>query len=307
MNRIAFALIILQLFSACRNNSPSSSNVLRVANNGLLNSITSTKHSTETILLALQEKMADPLTAEKARFVAPKALAIDQLANDLNSRIEKIKDQLAKEQDNRTVSNNTLRQTRDLSHLLLSFRDSILLTNPYFKNQPETIPALFAEKFDQRIINGESINTLLFESISPLEAITLLSRFQLNIRELALRNAITLFESTTRRALICTFPMPLIGQSHQVLKPNGRLTLEVAMGEIRYNGLKKVRMKGKEIFQDDTGVYKDNFTAPSAAGKYKIPVIVTFTDQDGNERTVAKDINYEVMKCEASERKEQKE
>ncbi|MBO9658394.1 MAG: hypothetical protein J7527_06180, partial [Chitinophagaceae bacterium] len=281
MKRIALALIILPLLSACRNNSPSSINVLTVANDALLNSVTSTKHSAETVLLALQEKMADPLTAGKAEVLVPKALATDRQANALVSRIDKIKDQLAKEQNNQPLSNKILRQTADLPDLFLSFRDSIFLNNPYFNNKPDKMPALFAEKFDQRIINGESINTLLFESISPLEAITLLSRLQLNIRELALRNAATLLESTARRALICTFVMPLIGQSHQVLKPNGQLTLELALGEIKYRGLQKVVMNGKEILHDDTGVYKGNFTVPSIAGKYKIPVVASYIDQDG--------------------------
>lgn len=307
MKRILFALMMLQLLLACRNNTDSSNNALTIANEGLLRSAASTKLSTENILLAFQEKKADPTTAEKASLYEPKVLAIDRQANDLYGKIEQIKDQLWKERDKHTVSDKILQQTAGLPVLILSFRDSILQNNPYFENETQRDPVFFAENFDQRIINGESINQLLFEATSPLEATVLLTRLQLNIRELANKNAVIMFENTARRALICTYIMPLIGQSHQVLQPNGQLTLEIALGEIPYNGLQKVIVNGKEIPQNEAGVCKAIVTAPSVAGKYSIPVVASYTDQDGKEQTIKKDIKYEVMKCEVSHPERAKE
>ncbi|MCG2612704.1 hypothetical protein LZZ85_00370 [Terrimonas sp. NA20] len=305
--KIGGTLLILPCLFACKNNNPSSDNVLTIANDGLLQSITSAKQSTENVLLALQEKKADPLTAPKANVVEPKALAVDDQANDLVSRIEKIKDQLWQERNSHNVSEKILQQTAGLPDLFFSFRNTILLNNPDFINQVDSMPPLFAEHFDQRIIKGESINKLLFESISPSEAILILSRFQLNIRELALKSAVIMLQGTHRVALICTFVSPMIAQSHQVLKPNGQLTIELALGEIRYRGLQQVKMNGKELSLNETGTYKARFTAPSIAGKYKIPVVASFTDQDGKEQTIQKDITYEVMSCEVSNIKEQKE
>ncbi|MET0465205.1 MAG: hypothetical protein ABW007_18735 [Chitinophagaceae bacterium] len=298
MKRLVFVLTVLQFVSACTNRSDSSNNVLTIANEAILISIASTKSSTENLLLAFQEKKADPSTADKAKLLEPKLLAIESQANDLVSRIEQIKDELWKERKNRTVSGRILKQTDSLPALILSFRNFISQANPYFADEAKK-PVLFAEKFDQRIMNGESISKLLFESTSPQETTLLLSRFQLNIRELALRNTITVFENIAQRALICTFIMPMIGQSHQVLQPNGQLTVDIALGEVRYNGLQKVLVNGKEIPRDKTGVCKAEFTAPAFAGKYSIPVVASYIDQDGKEWTIKKDIKYEVMQCDA--------
>ncbi|PZR25912.1 MAG: hypothetical protein DI535_16530 [Citrobacter freundii] len=305
MNRIlfpVFTLCLLQLLFACKNSNTASNNVLTIANEALLNSIASTESATENVLLAFQEKKADPFTADKAKFFEPTLLTVDNQANDLVSRIERIKDEVWKERNNRTVSGKILKQTDSLPAMILSFRNFIRQTNPYLAGEAKRKPILFAEKFDQQIINGESVNKLLFESTSPLETTLLLSRFQLSIRELALGNAVTLLENTARRSLICTFIMPLISQSHQVLRPNGQLTLDIALGEIRYNGLQKVTANGKEVPQDEKGICKATFTAPATPGKYSIPVVASYTDQDGKEWMIKKDIQYEVTACEGKDK-----
>jgi hypothetical protein len=108
-------------------------------------------------------------------------------------------------------------------------------------------------------------------------------------------NKITsLIHSQTAYHPIHYWPWPIITQSSSIVKAGEEVKITAGIGGFMTNNKTEVLINGKNVPLNDLGVAEYSFSTSSVAGTYKIPIKMTYSDQDANVRVIERIITYKV-------------
>jgi hypothetical protein len=155
-----------------------------------------------------------------------------------------------------------------------------------------------AHTFPLEITNGDRDGFVnkYFNGLTFIAAIAMLSKLQNHIKLAENEYARTCAEWC--RPMICGYNKfsAIIGQSSNVLGPKDTLEVKAGIGEFTTSNHPSFSIGGKLIKPDelDCAIYR--MKVPDIPGRYSLPVIIGYIDQDGMKQQIVQDIRYEVIK-----------
>jgi hypothetical protein len=257
----------------------------------------------------LEDKLKDPLTRSKAEYWYSKLATLSLLgdrADSLLVRAEKVlagKDiHPAKEKINwpQVVSSRARISSNDFQQLYavldLTAKEMLALDSNV---SAAMMPFNFVTAAYGTSMPSFEEFRLLFGDIKPQHALVFIQQVRNNLRLRQARIAI-LFQELCHRPIFCGFaerPLPWVEQNSSVFETGDTLRITTGIVSARDYFQPNVSIRGKAIPIGPYGysVFSKKITAKP--GRYSVPVHMVFNDQDGNEQTLTKDVEYRVVAC----------
>lgn len=291
-------------------------NAFRTVNTSLMNSNENIANSNNTLYKSLQAKLADPQTAEKAKYWNDKAVMAQAYSASVYNYINSLKDQVLKEADlkinkdgtadykedyleasTRVFENNG--KGKELHDSLKAYIKNMLgidaSINTNFKNN-FPIDMSIPPTHSGNLRTGNEIKDWTFNyfHMTPaIAAITMLSKFQNNVKN-AENQVITYCHNQVGAVKVVYDQFAaLVGQSSNYVMPGQEIQITAGVGAYSKAAQPQITIGGtsQSLDIDGRAVYK--FQA-SGAGNHSVPVNVTFTKPDGTKETRSFNVEYTV-------------
>ena len=122
----------------------------------------------------------------------------------------------------------------------------------------------------------------------------MLSKFQNNIRINEERILVFCHEQIGSTGPNCTFISAISAQNKSVVQAGEKIEIYAGVGEFSSNMKTEVFIYDKPVRLDENAIAIYKLKAASKPGKYYVPVKINYTDQNGRQQTVQKEIEYTV-------------
>ena len=291
-------------------------NAFKTVNKSLENTNNTVDISTNSIMVSLEQKSKDAVTAAKGQIWYPKAVQVQNYSRDLFNYIQGLKDQILKDaggdpkdptkkfkEDNLDIATRLLIEKgkgKELLSRLSEYRNNVLkkidpkIDSAFAKSLPIdlTIPA-------SRTKAGKTWEGAYFHMVPTVAALTILSKFQNDVKTTENRVAAFCHEQVGKVEIIFDAFEAIVGQSTKYVMPGEEVEITAGLGAFSKSKLPDVFISGNKIALNDKGMAIHK--VPSGAiGEHTIPVKVTFTDQDGKPQERTFDVKYTVGQANAS-------
>ena len=284
----------------------------KTVDKSLQNSNANLTVANSTLYKSLEEKLADPKTAELAKIWQPNAEKAHKLADDMNSYIDGLKHELKvganlvmKEKDGKQVEDfkedNLDASTRlfetngkgpELEERLKTFKQAMLDIHPEIKTQFEkTLPVDFEPPLGMEGTK-KSFTSAYFHMTPTVAALTMLSKFQNNIKNA--ENQVTTFCHNKIGEVKVRFDKfgVLVGQSSNYVMPGQEVEITAGVGAYSAAAAPQISIGGTSVPTiDGKGTYK---VTASGSGEHTVPVVIRYKDQNGVDQTSPAEVKYTV-------------
>ena len=290
-------------------------NAFKTVNNSLQNTNTTVNKSTETLMKSLEQKMADPSTAEKARLWYPKAQQAQAYAKTVYSYIQGLKDQILikaggdpNNADKRYKDDNLDIATRmmvdkgsgkELLQKLSEFKKSILgIDNSIDSAFKDALPIDLTKPKTQSKSN-KTWEAVYFHMVPTVAALTILSKFQNDVR--TSENRVVQFCHNKVGEVVVRFDTyaAIIGQNSTYLMPGQEIEITAGVGAFSKAALPIISIGGQTVAIGEDGAAHTKMAA-GGLGNRSIPVRISYKDQDGKDQVIEKNVEYTVGQANAS-------
>jgi hypothetical protein len=253
------------------------------------------------IQMSFERKLADPMTVEKAEIWQPKAKEISELSKGIYAYIDELKNELRKTVDasnKSTVKYLLIKEKKgeELYQKLVKYKEELIGVDPSIKHQFEESIVL-TDGFDTTKRLGNEFTDHFFSNASAIEAVSILTNFQSNIKMIENRTINFCHSKTYTVALDCRAAAPITWQDKSQVMSGENIEITTGIGMFNQVYRPEFIIDGQNVKMDDYGLVKYNLKAESKPGKYSVPVQVSYTDQDGKKQTFNKLIVYTVSNC----------
>ncbi len=272
----------------------------RTVDESLVTSNKNLESATNTVFKSFAQKKAEASTAIKAAEWGKVADAAKAESDKMYNSIEALKTELRKESgenlaekrtykmDDLNASSrlmDTKKKGKDLDQQLKDFKRAMLNINPEVK-------AAFASTFPVEVNPDSKVDSLTksFHMMPTVAAITLLSKIQNNVKNA--ENQIVTFAHNKIGEVAVRFDKTgvLLGQSSNYVMPGQELIVTAGIGAYSSASAPQITIGGAaQQVVDGKATYK---VMASGAGARKIPVTISYKNQDGQPITETKDVEY---------------
>jgi gliding motility-associated protein GldM len=290
-------------------------NAFKTVNHSLETTNTTVNKSTETIMASLQQKMSDPSTSAKAQIWYPKAQLAQQYARDAFSYIQSLKDQIltkaggdpkdstkSYKDDNLDIPTRMMIDKgagKVLLQKLGDFKTKILSIDSAITAEfATTLPIdLRAPKTNQK--SSKSWEYAYFHMVPTVAALTILSKFQNDIK--TSENRVIQFCHNKVGEVVVRFDTyaAIVGQNSTYLMPGQELEITAGVGAFSKAALPNISIGGQTLTVGPEGTVTQKLAA-GGNGQHSVPVRITYTDQDGKQQIIEKNVEYTVGQANAS-------
>ena len=305
-------LFVLSTILSCNPNSNHQADIatLQLLQETLTESNNAVTRATTITLDYLEGRTYDPETSVKAGWYHPKAKQVMEMTVNTVKYIEVIKTLLKKQagiSDSTSTTDkawsnvaavNDLfsrqQRGRDLYKTLQQYRSGIfgidaVIVKEFSNNLIITSPA-----FDRQ--SSKDFTTEFLHDIPVIAATCILTKFQGNIWLIANKTIAFLSSRMAWHPVSYIEPYyPLLSQSSTGLLPGEYIELTAGVGSINLACKPAVAVNKKEVPITAEGVALIKFRVPKQPGKYSKVVEISYNDQDGIRRTIAKGVYYTVF------------
>ena len=291
-------------------------NAFKVVDKSLMTSNANLTGANETLYKSLAAKVADPVTAEKATIWNAKAEQAKKLSSDLNTYIEGIKTQLKAEAGSKMVTKDGMQveefkeddleaATRlfgngeggknlgpQLEQKLKDYRTAMLAIDPEIGAQFANTLSVDGKPATGQDGKPKPFTEAYFHMTPTVAGLTLLSKFQNNVKNS--ENQVVTFCHSKVGEVKVKFDKTgvLLGQSSNYVMPGQEIEITAGIGAYSSAAAPQISINGSGVpVVDGQGKYK--LTA-SGGGAHKVPVTIRYKDQDGNDKTETKEVEYVV-------------
>lgn len=309
---LAGSMFLAVFFSACADKIKTDIIVFKAMDEGLINSNNTIDKYTQTLLVSLDNKLAEPSSRYKAEIWKPKATHIYKITSDIMKYIEGLKIDLKgeaglkkddvsgsfKEADKNAVIRlfDKKEKGKELYERLEKYKADMLSVDSQIAQTFQNTFIVITQAFDSSKSKQEDFNRTFFDDIPTVAALAVLSKFQNNVKNL--ENRMIAFcdnkiGSTDGYGFYTTYsPIAVISSSY--LKAGEEIEITAGIGSFSKAALPVVIINGKNIPLGETGAAISKFKAPDKSGKHIVPVEISYIDQDGKKQTIIKNIEYTV-------------
>lgn len=306
------SFLTITLFTACSSRSANEIMVFEELDRSFVNSNNTVHASTEMILMALEDRMSDPATHYKAETWQPKAIRIRELSKELINYIGELKKILKQEagqkindsgifaKDNKeAVIQIFLNEAKgkELQDKLERHTKNLFSIDPHIDSAFRKTVVFPSWPDDLSTTKPADIYKVYFEGITTIAALSLLSKFQNDVKIAENKMIAFCYNKCPSTIHICNFESAIIAQSHSSVRKGEKIEITAGVGSFSWRRAKpEILINGKNVKLEETGVAVCKIKTSTLPGKHYVPVRVSFTDQDLKRQTIEKNIEYTVMK-----------
>ncbi|MEO7312623.1 MAG: gliding motility protein GldM [Chitinophagaceae bacterium] len=281
-------------------------NAFKVVDTSLIKSNVVVDKSNKDIQASLDALLKDESNRANAAIWKPKADSAIEITNQVAKYIDGLKDTLLRESGYKPETGDTSFKEDDLdasSRLfgtdnkgeelkaaLLKFREDVLNVLPAkYRAQLETsIPINVTSK------EGQSFATTYFHMTPTVAALTMLSKFQSDVKRAGNLVAAKCLEQVGRVEFKIDKFQAFAGQSSEYLLPGQPITITAGLGAFSTTNLPSVSINGSAQSLDADGVANYKTTA-EGAGEHTVNVVISYTNPNTNQKeSTTKTIKYTV-------------
>ena len=292
-------------------------NAFKTVDNSLDQTNSTINVSTDNIMASFKTKLSEPTSKAKAEIWFPKAQQAEQLTNDMYNYIENLRGEILKaadfdpakkkdstyKEDNQDIATRILVKEgkgKQLQDKLQQYRTAMLgLVRPDMKAEFER-----SMQVDVSLPRGvgkdkKTWEDAYFHMVPTVAAITILRKFQNDVKTTENRIINHLHEQVGKVEVIFDAFEAIVGQNSKYLMPGQELEITAGLGAFSKSKLPTISIGGSNVGLNEKGmaIYK---MAAGGIGSHKIPVTVSFVDQDGKPQTKTFDVEYTVGQSNAS-------
>ncbi|MBI1782003.1 MAG: gliding motility protein GldM [Sphingobacteriales bacterium] len=286
-------------------------NAFKTVNNSLqiANGVATEKNN--LIYKSFQDKLSDPLSAERARIWKPKADSVKILADAMNSYLNQLKQDLKTEAglkiengeeefkfDNLEAATRLMDNKgkgKELLNKLTQFKSDIFKLLPDDSARKEFSKTLPLNLEPPKVENkgNKDWTSAYFRMTPAIAAVTILSKFQNDVKNSESQLVDYFHKKVGEVKVVYNQFEPLIGTSATYLMPGQELQVNAGLGAYSKDVVPDIFVNGSKVpVEGGLGSWKTTVGGPGTgtvkvAVKYKDPI-------DGKEKTVEKEINYTV-------------
>jgi hypothetical protein len=303
----ALAVICILFFSACADRIKTDLIAYEVMDEGLTNTNILIDNVTIGSFKELEDKLAGPVTAEKAKIWMAKATAARELSREIIRYIEGLKSALREEAgggvlrkaDKRSVMRLFEREKKgvELYQHLKTYRDDVLAIDPIIGEAfSQNIIVVTIKSFDSTANQEQNFTKTFFDDIPAIAAQAMLSKFENNVKSIELKtidfcnNQVRSFDS--RRFYNMNVAFAAINSSY--VRGKEQLEITAGVGAFSKTAQPVITIDKRNLPLEADGASHFTFRAPDKPGKYSVTVKITYKDEEGKERTIMKTIKYAV-------------
>ena len=283
-------------------------NAFKVVDKSLQNSSSNLSAANATLYKSLDEKVIDDKTKEKALIWQPKAEKARKLSDDLNAYIDGLKTELKKSSDLTIVDGkesfkednldaatrlfDTQGKGKELQDKLAAYKKAMLDIDPDIRTKFEkTLPIDVEPPVGQDGTKKEFTNAY-FHMTPTVAGLTLLSKFQNNVKNAENQVVTFCHEQIGAVKIIFDKTGVLVGQSSNYIMPGQEMVITAGIGAYSSAAKPSISIAGTgQTVVDGKATYK---ISASGAGPHKVPVTVTYLDQNGISQTKTETVEYTV-------------
>jgi gliding motility-associated protein GldM len=290
-------------------------NAFKTVNKSLENTNTTVNKSTETIMKSLDDKRHDPSSAAKAEIWYPKAKQAQDLSKDIFNYLQGLKDKILTsaggdpnnpdkryKEDNLDITTRLMvdkGEGRKLQKMLADYKKNILAIDPAIDSAfSTTLPIdLKPPKTNQK--SNKSWEYAYFHMVPTVAGLTILSKFQNDIK--TSENRIVQFCHNKVGEVVVRFDTytAIVGQNSTYLMPGQEIEITAGVGAFSKAALPTITIGGSTIPIGTEGTATQKLQA-GGIGTHSVPVRIVYTDQDGKQQTIEKNVDYTVGQANAS-------
>ncbi len=292
-------------------------NAFKTVDNSLNKTNSTINISTANIMESFKLKLADEKTKEKASLWYPKAEQAQRLTNEMYAYIENLRNEILKaadfdparkkdstyKEDNQDIATRIMVKDgkgKELQAKLAKYRaDMVALIGPDKKTEFEN-----SLQVDPTLPTGlkggnKTWEDAYFNMVPTVAAMTILRKFQNDVKTSENRVVTYLHEQVGKVEVIFDAFDAIVGQNAKYLMPGQELEITAGLGAFSKKNLPTISIGGSNVSVNENGkaVWKNVVTN---LGSNKIPVKVSFLDQDGKQQVRTFDVEYTVGQANAS-------
>jgi gliding motility-associated protein GldM len=287
-------------------------NAFKVVDKSLTTSNSNITTANSTLYSSLASKVADPVTREKATVWNAKAEQAKKLSEGMNAFIEDIKKQLKAEAGLKLVEGKEEFKEDDLEAAtrlfgngeggknlgpalevkLKEYRTAMLAIDPEINTEFSKTLAVDGAPATGQDGKVKSFTDAYFHMTPTVAGLTLLSKFQNNVKNS--ENQVATYCHSKVGEVKVKFDKTgvLIGQSSNYVMPGQEIEITAGVGAYSSAVAPQISIGGSGVpVVDGQGKYK--FQA-SGGGARSVPVTIRWKDQDGNDKSETKNVEYTV-------------
>ena len=294
----AFSFLII--LTSCSNRSKTDLAVIEALNESIENSNTRITASTYDVLESFQGKLADYGSRERASVWYPKAQMIQIISKRAIDYIERIKLNLNKSSTNdlkkidaKEIFEN---DSSGLYEMMINYKNDLLQIDSTLKKEFGNTLKVFTNLIDTSRNNRKDLLKNYFDGVSIVEANAILNKLKNNIRINEERTITFCYDhcgSTDEHGLF-SVTNAIISQNSTIVQPGEEVEIIAGIGEFTRINSPKIYVYKEIIPMNENAISIYKLKAPSQPGKYYVPVKINYTDQNGMQQSVAREVEYTV-------------
>jgi len=238
------------------------------------------------ILTSLQNKLVEPSTSQFAKRWYPKAQMIQAISRDAYNYIDRI----IKEKAFKKMFEE---DTSSLYQILIDYRTRLLQVDPTITEVFERSLRVFTSAIDSANDNQKEMLKIYFNGASIEASEAMLVKLQNNIRFNEERITTFCHEQIATHPLYpVIYTIAILNKS--IVQSGEKIEVYAGLGRFSADMKTEVFVYDSPVKLDRDAVAIYKLTAASKPGKYYVPIKIKFTDQEGRQQTVEKEIEYTV-------------
>ena len=291
-------------------------NAFKTVNNSLEETNKVVNQSTTDVMASLQEKLKDAGTAEKAKIWLPKAQQVQKMTADLNTYIQGLKDKILTEAgadySKRTTSDSAYKddnldiatrlmvehgEGKNLLAKLTQYKKDVLAVDPEIAKSFDKSLPIHLEKPRTKNKGNNTWEAAYFRMVPTVAALTILSKFQNDVKTSENKVITFCHEQVGKVSFRFNQYEAIVGQNSSVLLAGQELEIHAGLAAMNSDQKPTVSVNGANVPLDAQGlaVWKQRVNSSG-----RVPVKVTYRDQDGNLKDKTVNVEYTVGQSSAA-------
>ena len=289
-------------------------NAFKTVNNSLEETNRVVGQSTSDVMTSLEEKKKDPGTAQKATIWHQKAQEVQKYSNSMYQFIDELKKKISdgakydptsdkdKGIDNLDVTTRVMVEKGDgklLRTKLEEYKKNILAIDSQISNTFKSSLPINTEMPKTKNKSNKTWESAYFHMVPTVAALTILSKFQNDVKT-SENKVVTFCHEQVGKVVYRqdAFAALAIANTTNAL-PGQEIEITAGVGGFSKAITPKISIGGQTVALGEDGAAHYKFKA-DRLGSNSIPVVISYTDQDGQIKNITKTVDYVVGQSSAA-------
>ncbi len=289
-------------------------NAFKTVNNSLEKTNEVVAASTQEVMTSLKEKMTEPGTADRAKIWYPKAQQVQNYSKELYEYIDGLKKRIAsiakydaasgkdRGVDNLEAATHVMVEKgagKELKQKLEEYKKNIFNIDPDVAKYFAISLPINTDMPKTRTKSNRTWDAAYFHMVPTVAALTILSKFQNDVKTSENKVVTFCHEQVGKVKLVPDALAALAVANSTNVLPGQEIEIIAGVGGFSKAVAPTITIGGQKIQLSEDGAAHYKFKA-EGVGDRSIPVVITYTDQDGNKKEIPKTIQYTVGQSNAA-------